>query len=104
MITKTTLTKKRKMMSENLQLEEARIITKVTSRGEKTKRVKCRRGFKLSPDGKTCIPITGSEKQAKKKSIRKAIRTKKAKGKAAQVKANKKRLKAMKKRKAFGLK
>ena len=95
---------KRKKMSDQLQIEEARIITKVTSKGEKTKRVKCRRGFKLSPDGKTCIPITGSEKQAKKKAIRKAIRSKKAKGKAAQVKATKKRLKAMKKRKSFGLK
>lgn len=85
------------------KLSESKIITKVNSRGEKTKRVKCRRGFKLSPAGNTCVPITGSEKQQKRKSIRKAIRTKKMGGTSAKIKSTRKRLKAMKKRKSFGL-
>ena len=84
-------------------IEESRIITKVTSKGKKTKRRKCRAGFKLSANGTSCVPITGSEKQTKRKSIRKALRTKKAKGPSAVKRASRKRLKAMKKRKSFGL-
>ena len=86
-----------------MQIEEARRITKVNSKGEKTKRLKCRKGFKLSSDGTSCVPVTGSEKQAKRKSIRKAVRTKKMQGAGAKRRATKKRLKAMKKRKSYGL-
>lgn len=88
-------------MSDDLeQIEEVRRVTRVDSKGTKTKRIKCRRGYKRK--GNTCVPITGSEKASKKKAIRKAVRTKKAQP-GAQKKASRKRLKALKKRKSYGL-
>lgn len=83
--------------------DEAKRIVRVTSKGEKVKKLKCPAGFKLSDSGTSCVPIKGSEKLAKKQAIKKAIRTKKAKGDAFKVRTTKKRLKALKKRKAFGL-
>lgn len=88
------------MSEENTQLEEARRVTRVTSKGEKIKKVKCRSGFKRK--GNTCVPITGSEKASKKRAIKKAVRTKKA-SPSTQKRASRKRLKAMKKRKSLGL-
>lgn len=89
-------------MSE--QIEEAvRWVVRVNSKGEKTRIMKCRKGFKLSSDGKSCIPITGAEKSAKRKAIRKAIRTKRAAGSGAKKRTIRKRLKAMRKRKSYNL-
>ena len=84
-------------------VDEARRITKVTSKGEKTRRIKCPSGYKLSSSGNSCVPVTGSEKANKRKSIRKAIRTKKSKGDAYKKRTTRKRLKALKRRKGFGL-
>jgi len=88
-------------MSE--EIVEAKRIVKVNSKGQKTKRIKCRKGFKLAPNKKTCVPITGSEKATKRKAIKKAIRTKKAAGSGARKRTTRKRLKAMKKRKSYNL-
>lgn len=85
-------------------LEEARIITKVNARGQKRRRVKCRPGYKLNANKTSCVPIAGGEKAAKKRAIRKSIRTKKAKGKGFQIRVKRKRLRALKKRKALGIK
>lgn len=82
---------------------EAVIITKVNSRGEKTKRVRCKPGYKLNDSGTSCVPITGGEKASKRLAIRKALRTKKAEGPALKTRTNRKRIKAMRKRKALGL-
>lgn len=79
------------------------IITKVNARGEKRRRVKCRPGYKLNDQKTSCVPITGGEKATKRRSIRKAIRTKKAMGKGAVIRSKRKRIRAMKKRKAYGL-
>lgn len=87
-------------MSDELQIEEARRVTRVNSKGKKTKKVKCRKGYKVS--GNSCVPITGSEKASKKRSIKKAVRTKK-RSPGSQKRASRKRLKAMKKRKSYGL-
>jgi hypothetical protein len=84
-------------------LDEAKIITKVNSKGEKRRRVKCKPGYKLNDSGTSCVPITGGEKAAKRRAIRKSIRTKKAKGKGFQIRVKRKRLKALKRRKALGL-
>ncbi len=78
-------------------------ITKVDSKGRKTRRKKCKRGYKLSSDGKRCQRITGSDKAKKKKAIRKAVRTKKAQGGSSRKRTTKKRLRALKKRKSYGL-
>lgn len=85
------------------ELIEARIITKVNAKGIKTKRVKCPVGFKLAPNKKSCVPMTGSEKAAKRLSIRKALKTKKAAGQALKVRTTRKRLRALKRRKSLGL-
>ncbi len=79
------------------------IITKVNSRGEKRKRVKCRPGFTLNADGTSCVPMTGGQKNAKRKAIRKALRTKRAEGGAYKRRTTRKRLRALKRRKALGL-
>lgn len=85
------------------EIHESRLITKVNSKGVKTKRIKCRSGFKLSSNGKSCVPITGAEKARKKRAIKKALRTKKQGGQSLKNRTNRKRLKALKKRKSFGL-
>lgn len=82
---------------------EAVIITKVNSAGQKTKRVRCKPGFKLNSTGTSCVPITGGEKASKRLAIRKALRTKRAEGQALKNRTNRKRIKAMRKRKALGL-
>lgn len=81
----------------------ARRIVKVNSRGEKTRRIKCPSGYKLNDSGTSCIPITGSEKITKKRAMRKAVRTKRAQGQSAIKRTTRKRLKALRKRKAYGL-
>lgn len=79
------------------------IITKVNSRGEKRKRVRCRPGFKLNDMGTSCVPMTGGEKASKRRAIRKSIRTKKAGGTALKRRTTRKRLRALKRRKSLGL-
>lgn len=88
------------MTEENLQIEEARRVTRVDSKGRKTRKIKCKRGFKRS--GNSCVPITGSEKASKKRATRKAVRTKRQQP-GSQRRASRKRLKAMRKRKSYGL-
>lgn len=83
---------------------EAQIKIRVNSRGVKTKRLKCPKGYKISPSGKSCVPITGAEKANKRIAIKHAIRTKKQQGQAYQKRTIRKRLKAMKRRKSYGLK
>lgn len=85
------------------QIDEAKIITKVNSRGEKRRRVKCKPGFRLNSEGTSCVPITGSEKASKRRAIRKSVRTKRAMGKGFAIRVRRKKLRAMKKRKAYGL-
>lgn len=82
-------------------MDESKIITKVRSDGSKIKRKKCKPGFVLR-NGQ-CVPMSGSEKAEKKKSIRKAVRTKKQGGESLKRRTTRKRLKAMKKRKSYGL-
>lgn len=88
------------MTEENLQIEEARRVIRVSSRGEKTRRLKCRSGFRR--EGNTCVPMTGSEKQTRRRALKKAVRTKRA-SPSTQRKASRKRLRAMRKRKSYGL-
>lgn len=81
----------------------AKIIIKVNSKGVKTKRLKCPKGYRIGDNGTSCVPITGAEKSTKRKAIRQAVRTKRAEGAGARKKATRKRLKAMKRRKQYGL-
>lgn len=89
---------------ENQDLNEQRRIIKVNSKGEKRRRLKCRPGYKLNDTGTSCVPMTGGEKSTKRKAIRKSIRTKRAMGKGFQIRVKRKRARAMKRRKALGIK
>jgi hypothetical protein len=82
---------------------ESVIITKVNSAGQKTRRVRCKPGYKLNDTGTSCVPIPGGEKATKRIALRKAVRTKAAGGQALKNRTNRKRIKAMRKRKALGL-
>lgn len=92
-------------MSDNHEefLEEARRVIRVNSKGKKTRRIKCKKGFKLNKAGTGCVPQTGSEKSSKRKSVRKALKTKRQ-SPSTQRRASFKRKKALKRRKAQGIK
>lgn len=90
-------------ISDYTRIDEAKIIVKVNSKGQKRRRVKCKRGFKLNPKGSACVPIAGKEKATKKLAIRKSVRTKKSKGAGYKTKVNRKSSRAKKKRKSMGL-
>jgi hypothetical protein len=87
-------------MSEEQELDEATRQTRVNSKGKKTKRVKCKPGYKLKANGTSCVPMSGSEKRTRKKAAKKSVRSKKGKSQAG---SNRKRIKALKKRKSLGL-
>lgn len=90
-----------KLDEEDLeQIEEAQRVVRVTAKGEKIRRIKCRAGFRL--EGNRCVPMTGSEKQTKRLAILRAVRTKRA-DIGGQKRAVRKRLRALSKRKAMGI-
>lgn len=106
-MTKTMrMTRKMRMTQTKInpvKLDEAKIITKVNSRGDKRRRVKCKPGYKLNSTKTACVPITGSEKVIKRQAVKKMIRNKRSQGPGLIRRANRKRAKAMRKRKALGL-
>ncbi len=86
-------------------LQERKIIIRVNSKGQRTRKIKCPPGKVLkSMNGKkVCAQPTGSERLSKKLSIKQANRTKKAKGTGFKKRTNFKRQRALKKRKGMGL-
>lgn len=97
------MTQTKKTMTNPVELDEAIIITKVNSRGDKHRRVKCKPGYRLNSTKTACVPITGSEKVIKRQAVKKMIRSKRSQGPGLTRRANRKRAKAMRKRKALGL-
>lgn len=87
-------------MIDDDQLEEARRVVRVDSKGRKTRKIKCRSGYKR--EGNRCVRISGSERAKKRRSIKKAVRTRRS-SPGSQKRASRKRLKAMRKRKSYGL-
>ena len=85
------------------ELIEAKRVIRVNSKGVKTRKVKCRKGYRLGSSGVSCVPATGSERSKKRRSIKKAIRTKRAAGASLKRRTTKKRLKAIKRPKSYGL-
>jgi hypothetical protein len=83
-------------------MSTGKIKTRVSSTGKKIRRKFCAPGFKYDSTTKSCKRISASEKVSKRKSIRKALRTKRADS-GGKKRAVRKRLKAMRKRKAMGL-
>jgi len=88
-------------------LEERKIVIRVTSRGERIKRIKCPSGriVKNVNGRKVCVTPTGKQRLTKKLAVRRTTRTKNAKGQGYKKRINFKRQKAMRKRKGmFGAK
>lgn len=90
---------------ENGILLERRMKIKVNSKGVKTKRIICGKGRVLKTIGgrQVCLVQTGAAKAKKKIAIRRAIRTKKAKGPGYSRKINIKRQRGIRRRKAMGI-
>jgi dGTP triphosphohydrolase len=86
-------------LSDEDQIDEVKRIIKVNNKGKKRIKMKCRKGFKWT--GSKCVKISGKELTTKKRAIRKAVRTKKAKGAGFKRKRARLWRKAMRKRKSF---
>lgn len=85
------------------QVDEA-FKFRVHANGQKQKKRICPKGYKPSSDGNSCVPITASERNTMKVAHRKASITKKAAGASMQKRAERRRKKAMKYRRMFGVK
>lgn len=86
-------------------LLERRIKIRVNSKGKRTKRIVCGKGriLKTVNGRKVCVNQQGRARIQKKLAIRKANRTKKAKGAGYKRRTNFKRQRAIKRRKNMGL-
>ena len=89
---------------ENGQIFEVRRRIKVNFRGKRRVKMQCRVGFKWDATKKACVKITGAEVAQKRKSMRKAVRTRKSKGQGMKVRVARKTRKAKRFRKSMGLK
>lgn len=79
------------------ELDERKVVVKVSSTGQRRKKVVCGPGKKF--DGQKCVIITSKERLARRKGALKAKRSRRA----GQRQANVKRVRALKKRKSQGL-
>lgn len=84
--------------SDLVAIDEAFRI-RVNSTGEKRKIKKCPAGYKPSPDGKSCVKVGAKEKIARRKGAVRGNRKKIGQWK----KIDRKRKKALVRRKSFGL-
>lgn len=89
---------------ENGELNEVIRKVKINFRGKKRIKMKCRRGFKWDAAKKTCIKITGSQLAKMRKSLRRAVLTKRSKGTAFKARVLRKTRKAKRFRRMMGLK
>lgn len=92
-------------LDEETLLEYRRKV-RVDSKGKRTRRIKCPSGkVAKKVNGRTvCVTRSGADKTKKKLAIRKANRTKKSKGAGYAKRSTRKRLKAVRRRRAMGLK
>lgn len=92
-------------IKENILSEERRVI-RITSKGERIKKIKCPKGkvLKNINGRQVCVTQTGKERMDKKRAIKKSVRTKKAKGSGFKKRVSFRRNKAIKKRKMMGVK
>jgi hypothetical protein len=92
------------MMEEGFEpLQEVKRKIRVNFRGKKTIKYKCARGFRWNENTKTCVKITGDELVTMRRAVRKALITKKNEGNAFKKRVIRKRNKALKYRKNYGL-
>lgn len=81
------------------------MVIRVNAKGKRTRKLKCPKGkvVKTVNGRKTCAPLGGRARLVKKLAIKKANRTKKAKGAGFRKRTNIKRQRAMKRRRGMGL-
>lgn len=86
-------------------LKEARVVYRVNSYGQRSKKIKCPPGNRVATVNgvKKCVGLTGAERTKKRLAIQKQVRTKKAKGNTYSQRMVMKRKHALGKRKALGL-
>jgi len=82
-------------------IEEIKRRIKINSKGKRRIKMQCKKGFKF--DGTKCVKISGGELVNKRKAIRRAVRTKRAKGSGFQKRIARLRNRAMKKRRGMGI-
>lgn len=92
-------------LDEETLLKEYTRKIRITSRGQRIRRIKCPPGriLKTVNGRKTCVVPTGTQKLKKRLAIRKAIRTKKAKGANYRRRISFKRSRGLRRRKAMGI-
>jgi hypothetical protein len=91
-------------MDEN-ELQERRIVYRIKSDGKRIRRVRCGPGKRVVDDNgiKKCIVVSGTERVKKRLSVIQSLRTKRALGVGLTRRTTRKRLKALRRRKAMGL-
>jgi hypothetical protein len=84
-------------------IAEAKRTIRVNFRGVKRIKMKCGKGFKWNPTEKQCQKIGGQDLAIMRRSIRQALITKKNEGSSLRRRVIRKRKKALKYRKSYGL-
>jgi hypothetical protein len=87
-------------------LLERKVVIRVTSRGQRIKRIKCPKGrvVKIVNGRKVCVTPSGRARLVKKVAVRKAVRTKNARGAGYKKRTNFRRQRALRRRKQMGIK
>lgn len=89
------------LLTDDKELVEVIRKIRINSKGKRIIKYKCQKGYKWN--GKSCQPIGGTERNRRRMAIKKAVRTKKAKGGSYYKRIARKRNKARRFRKAQGL-
>lgn len=94
------------VITEKIDKKRRRIVIRVNSKGKRTRKIICGKGMitKKVNGSVRCIRMTGAAKMRKRMGQRKRLRTLKRKGAGFQRRLNIKRQRAMRRRKAMGLK
>lgn len=90
--------------SNEPRIDELERKIRVNSRGVKTVKMKCNPGYKYNAAAKSCQKITGAELSTRRKSLRRAVLTKRSMGQSFKMRVVRKTRKAMRYRAALGLK
>lgn len=91
------------IVDENGELNEVVRKVKINFRGKKRIKMKCARGFKWDAEKKACVKITGAQLAKMRKSLRRAVLTKRSKGTAYKARVLRKTRKAKRFRRMMGL-
>lgn len=88
---------------ENGTISEVLRKIKINFRGKKRIKMKCNRGYKWDADKRACVKIAGGDLARMRKSLRRAVLTKRSKGTAYKARVLRKTRKAKRFRKMMGL-